>query len=177
MLITKFNIYENFDDDTLGNLKRIICEEDYFKNNGLKMTDTENGDIIISGFTNSYYMDVPTYFRNLIEHLCTSEGYTKSQIYQGRLTLKKKSNNKEELEPLQEATQDNLVHFDDDVKLNYYKKLWNSLNIYKSVHNKFFKSLYDKMVEKRVLTRLQWAELEYLLKNGRSRYEAGIYKR
>jgi hypothetical protein len=66
------------------------------------------------------------------------------------------------------------VIFDDESKLRYYKRLWDSLNIKYTQYNTFFPKIFKKMMEKKKLSRLQWAELEFLLKNGKSRYEAGI---
>ena len=62
--------------------------------------------------------------------------------------------------------------FTDD-EINYYQKLWDWLHE-KYRYNKFFSSLWDKVKTKKSLTNKQWIELEYLLKNGKSRYEAGI---
>lgn len=67
---------------------------------------------------------------------------------------------------------DNKKYFTED-EIKYFKKLWTFLNI-KYENNTFFKGLYDKMTTKKYLTKNQWSELEYLLKNGRSKYEAGI---
>lgn len=60
-----------------------------------------------------------------------------------------------------------------DEEIRYYSKLWSFLNI-RYANNPFFSSLYNKMTTKKSLTQKQWSELEYLLKNGRSKYEAGI---
>lgn len=66
------------------------------------------------------------------------------------------------------------VLFNDEAKLRYYKKLWDSLNVKYTQYNRFFPKLFKQMIEKRKLSRLQWAELEFLLKNGKSRYDAGV---
>jgi len=60
-----------------------------------------------------------------------------------------------------------------DSEIVYYKKLWNSLNL-KYTNNQFFSSLWLKVLDKKRLTKNQWRELEFLLKNGKSRYESGI---
>ena len=60
-----------------------------------------------------------------------------------------------------------------DAEINYYTKLWGFLNI-KYANNPFFSKLFNQMTTKKYLSNNQWSELEYLLKNGRSKYEAGI---
>lgn len=60
-----------------------------------------------------------------------------------------------------------------DEEIKHYSKLWGFLNI-KYANTPFFSSLYNQMITKKSLTQKQWGELEYLLKNGKSRYEAGI---
>lgn len=60
-----------------------------------------------------------------------------------------------------------------DSNIAYYEKIWNSLNS-KYAYNPFFMSIFNRMKTKKNLTNKQWIELEYLFKNGRSRYEAGI---
>lgn len=60
-----------------------------------------------------------------------------------------------------------------DSEISYYNKLWNSLNL-KYTNNQFFSSLWSKVLDKKRLTKNQWRELEFLLKNGKSRYESGI---
>jgi hypothetical protein len=170
-MITKLKIFKENNNNLTSNnelniLLNDIQNETYFINNNFKLTIDENENITISGFDNISYMLIPTYFRNLIDELCILGNYKKTMIYQGSIKLTKNT--------LYEAVTSNLVYFNDEFKLSYYKRLWDSLNIYKSVHNKFFNSLYTKMITKKVLTKLQWIELEYLLKNGKSRYEAGI---
>ena len=59
-----------------------------------------------------------------------------------------------------------------DAEIQYYEKLWNWLNV-RHYNNKFFSNLWDKVKTKKELTKRQWLELEFLLKNGKSRYEAG----
>lgn len=66
--------------------------------------------------------------------------------------------------PRKEFTQD---------EINYYQKLWDWLPE-KYRYNKFFSSLWEKAKEKRSLSQKQWTQLEFLLKNGKSQYEAGI---
>lgn len=58
-------------------------------------------------------------------------------------------------------------------EIKHYSKLWGFLNI-RYANNPFFSSIYNQMTTKKSLTQKQWSELEYLLKNGRSKYEAGI---
>lgn len=53
------------------------------------------------------------------------------------------------------------------------KSLWNTLNI-KYLTNPFFLKVYNKMQSKKHLTKKQWIELDFLLKNGKSRYDSGI---
>lgn len=60
-----------------------------------------------------------------------------------------------------------------DSEIKNYQKLWDWLN-FKYKNNKFFVSLWNKVTTKKELSNKQWIELEYLLKNGKSRYEAGI---
>ena len=60
-----------------------------------------------------------------------------------------------------------------DSEIQYYQKLWDWLND-KYRYNKFFLSLWNQAKDKRSLTAKQWAQLEFLLKNGKSQYEAGI---
>jgi len=60
-----------------------------------------------------------------------------------------------------------------DSEIQYYQKLWDWLHD-KYRYNKFFSGLWDKVKTKKSLTNKQWIELEFLLKNGKSRYEAGI---
>jgi hypothetical protein len=60
-----------------------------------------------------------------------------------------------------------------DAEIQYYQKLWDWLHE-KYRYNKFFSNLWDKVKTKKSLTNKQWIELEFLLKNGKSRYEAGI---
>jgi len=60
-----------------------------------------------------------------------------------------------------------------DSEINYYQKLWDFLPV-KYTTNPFFKSLFTKLKNKQPLSQKQWIELEFLLKNGKSRYEAGI---
>ena len=60
-----------------------------------------------------------------------------------------------------------------DSEIRYYQKFWDSIN-FKYRNNKFFVTLWNKMTSKKELSNKQWIELEYLLKNGKSRYEAGI---
>ena len=60
----------------------------------------------------------------------------------------------------------------DDSQINYYQNIWGSLNI-KYTNNPFYKSLFIKLKNKSPLSTKQWNELEFLLKNGKSRYESG----
>jgi len=71
-----------------------------------------------------------------------------------------------------ENFQDDRKYFTDS-ELSYWNKLWNSLNI-KYHNNQFFSKIWDLMKTKKSLTKKQWLEMEFLLKNGKSRYEAGI---
>jgi len=60
-----------------------------------------------------------------------------------------------------------------DSEIQYYQKLWDWLHE-KYRYNKFFSGLWDKVKTKKSLSNKQWIELEFLLKNGKSRYESGI---
>lgn len=60
-----------------------------------------------------------------------------------------------------------------DSQISYYQKMWDWLpERYRN--NSFFSNVWQQMRSKKSLTKKQWTELEYLLKNGKSRYEAGI---
>jgi hypothetical protein len=59
-----------------------------------------------------------------------------------------------------------------DSEISYYERLWNTMP-YRYTQNKFFSSVWEAMKLKKSLTQNQWVELEFLLKNGKSRYEAG----
>jgi len=71
-----------------------------------------------------------------------------------------------------EEFSNNRKYFSDD-EIPYWTRLWNSLNI-KYHNNPFFSKLWKQITTRKQLTQKQWIEIEYLLKNGRSRYEAGI---
>jgi hypothetical protein len=58
-------------------------------------------------------------------------------------------------------------------EIAYYQKLWDFLH-YRYRTNKFFSGLWEKVIAKKRLTNNQWIELEFLLKNGKSRYESGL---
>ena len=58
-------------------------------------------------------------------------------------------------------------------EIQYYQRLWDSLN-QKYRYNQFFVKLWNQAKDKRYLTKKQWTQLEYLLRNGRSQYDAGI---
>ena len=58
-------------------------------------------------------------------------------------------------------------------ELKYWKKLWDGIHV-KYHSNQFFSKLWGNMNMKKGLTPKQWEEMEFILKNGRSRYEAGI---
>jgi hypothetical protein len=60
-----------------------------------------------------------------------------------------------------------------DSEIEYYQKLWDWLHD-KYRYNKFFLSPWDQAKNKRSLSNKQWTQLEFLLKNGKSQYEAGI---
>ena len=59
-----------------------------------------------------------------------------------------------------------------DSEVKYYQRLWDFLP-FKYRGNKFFSDLWGKVLGKNSLTKRQWLELEYLLKNGKSRYGSG----
>jgi hypothetical protein len=54
----------------------------------------------------------------------------------------------------------------------YYEKLWNWLP-QKYRYNQFFLKLWNQVKLKKNLSKKQWTQLEYLLKNGKSQYESG----
>lgn len=60
-----------------------------------------------------------------------------------------------------------------DSQITYYEKAWNYLHE-KYRNNPFFSSLWNQLKTKKSLSNKQWIELEFLLKNGKSRYEAGV---
>jgi hypothetical protein len=60
-----------------------------------------------------------------------------------------------------------------DSEIDYYQKLWDWLP-QKYRFNQFFLKLWNQAKDKRYLSNKQWIQLEYLLKNGKSQYEAGI---
>jgi len=59
-----------------------------------------------------------------------------------------------------------------DSEIAYYEKMWKTMP-YRYTQNKFFSSVWNTMKTKKSLTQNQWTELEFLFKNGKSRYEAG----
>lgn len=61
----------------------------------------------------------------------------------------------------------------DDKQVASLKKKFASLNV-KYASNAFFKSIMSSLEAKKKLSMKQWEELNYLLANGRTRYEAGI---
>jgi len=71
-----------------------------------------------------------------------------------------------------EGFENDKKHFN-DAEILYWTKLWNSLNI-KYRNNQFFSKLWKQMTSKKHLTKKQWTEMEFLLKNGKSRYETGV---
>ena len=60
-----------------------------------------------------------------------------------------------------------------DSEIQYYQKMWDWLHD-KYRYNKFFLTLWNQVKKKKYLTTKQWTQLEFLLKNGKSQYEAGI---
>lgn len=60
-----------------------------------------------------------------------------------------------------------------DSEIEYYQKMWDWLP-QKYRYNQFFVKLWNQVKLKRYLSKKQWIQLEYLLKNGRTQYEAGI---
>lgn len=59
-----------------------------------------------------------------------------------------------------------------DAQIAYYEKIWKKMP-HRYTQNKFFSSVWNTMKTKKSLTKKQWVELEFLFKNGKSRYEAG----
>lgn len=69
-------------------------------------------------------------------------------------------------------TNSNRKEFTDN-EIQYYQKLWDWLpERYR--YNQFFSKLWTQVTTKKYLSNKQWIQLEYLLKNGKSQYEAGI---
>lgn len=60
-----------------------------------------------------------------------------------------------------------------DAEIKYFTTLWGWLH-FKYTTNPFFSKLWNQVITKKYLSKNQWIELEYLLKNGKSRYEAGL---
>lgn len=60
-----------------------------------------------------------------------------------------------------------------DSEIEYYQRLWEWLPERYRL-NKFFSSVWEQAKTKKSLSQKQWIQLEYLLKNGKSQYEAGI---
>jgi hypothetical protein len=57
-------------------------------------------------------------------------------------------------------------------EISYYQRMWDFLpERYRN--NRFFKSIWNQAKSKRSLSKKQWTELEFLLRNGKSRYESG----
>ena len=73
---------------------------------------------------------------------------------------------------LYEQFQENKKYFT-DAEITYYQKLWDWLHE-RHRNNAFFSKLWSQAKINKYLTKKQWTELEFLLKNGKSRYEAGI---
>lgn len=61
----------------------------------------------------------------------------------------------------------------DDKQVESIKKKFIGLNV-KYANNPFFKSIISALESKKKLSQKQWDELEYLLVNGKTKYEAGI---
>lgn len=61
-----------------------------------------------------------------------------------------------------------------DSQIAYYERIWKTMP-YRYTQNKFFSSVWETMKTKKSLTQNQWVELEFLFKNGKSRYEAGQF--
>lgn len=61
----------------------------------------------------------------------------------------------------------------DDTQIARLKKLWNMQHI-KYHNDNFFSKIMKQLETKKKLSQKQFDELEYLLQNGRSKYEAGV---
>ena len=57
-------------------------------------------------------------------------------------------------------------------EINAMSRMWGRLNV-KYTNNPFFSSLWNQVLSKKSLSQKQWLELDFLLKNGKSRYESG----
>jgi hypothetical protein len=66
----------------------------------------------------------------------------------------------------------NKVTFNQE-QITRVKLYWSRTHV-KYTQNKFFSSIYEKLVSKGELTENQWSHLDFLFKNGKSKYEAGI---
>lgn len=65
----------------------------------------------------------------------------------------------------------NFITFDDN-QIKRLTTLYNFQHI--KYHQGFFKSIFDKLVKDKKLTKKQYDEFKFLLDNGRSKYEAGL---
>lgn len=61
-----------------------------------------------------------------------------------------------------------------DSEISYYEKIWKTMT-HRYTENKFFSNIWKTMKNKKSLTKNQWIELEFLFKNGKSRYESGQF--
>jgi hypothetical protein len=60
-----------------------------------------------------------------------------------------------------------------DAQITFYERSWNSLPE-KYRNNPFFSNVWNQLKSKKSLSIKQWTELDFLFKNGKSRYEAGV---
>jgi hypothetical protein len=65
----------------------------------------------------------------------------------------------------------NIMEFEDTM-VKRLTTLYNMQNI--KYHTGFFKSIHDKLVKDKKLTKKQYDEFKFLLDHGRSKYEAGV---
>ena len=59
------------------------------------------------------------------------------------------------------------------ISLDYINQIWNQLNT-KYTNNDFYKTIYNSANVNKKLTPKQWWYLDFLFKNGKTPYEAGV---
>lgn len=122
------------------------------------------------------FADVEADHEGTMKGTCTECGQKdvaiKDHICQTLLTLNDEDNYVPSYEEFHEAKVTVWKQFDDQ-QIGRLKKLWNMQHI-KYHNNNFFNSIMKQLEDKKKLTERQFDELNYLLTNGRTKYEAGI---
>jgi hypothetical protein len=77
-------------------------------------------------------------------------------------------------EPIKEAGEAKEYKEFTDQELKYVLNIWDNHMHIKYHNNPFFKSVVSQLKKNKRLTKKQWVELEFLLKHGQTRYEAGL---